>query len=124
MSLNKEKSKEYYCIYIPIDSRTELLIGSLDNIFSFSNLSLDTLMFANLNHEICMCTDSIHVNQYDNVNLLATEIYRDYLHVYSSSDIVYGPALIFGYKFNTTQNIEYLQSVKDIYIDELTSRSS
>lgn len=124
MSLSKKDFKEYYSIYIPINSKSELLIGSLDNIFSFSNLSLNTLLFANLNHEICMCTDSVYMNNYDSINLIATEVYRDYLHVYSSSDLVYGPALIFGYKFNTIQNTEYLQSVKDIYIDELTARSS
>lgn len=112
----------YTSIYIPVHSTPEVYTGSLKSIFSYCDIPLDSLMFANINQEFCMCTNYNYFNKEENINLLATTMYRDYLHLHSLTEVVYGPALLFGYKMDQIKNQEILTSIHDKYIEELFQR--
>lgn len=112
----------YTSIFIPVDSTPEIYSGSLNSIFSYADISVNSLMFANINHEFCMCTNHDYFNDQENVNLLATSIYRDYLHLHTLTEVVYGPVLLFGYKIDQIKNQEILTSIHDKYIEELFQR--
>lgn len=119
---DKEELK-YSAIYISLLDKPELISSSLDSLFDYAKIDLDTLLFAPLNKDLCMCADSSYFNtSYSNVNFYATEIYRDYLHNYSINKVVYGPVLLFSYQESTTQNIEHLYSIKDVYVEEVIAR--
>lgn len=117
-----EYTSEYKCIYIHPYLESEIYVGTLKSIFSYSEFSLENLMFVNLNHEFCMCTDSTNFYKSTHPNLIATSIYRDYLHLTDIKDIVYGSAIIFGYIIDSNQNKEILTSVKEKYIEEIFQR--
>lgn len=115
-------TSDYKCIYIHPFDQPEVYVGTLKSIFMYSNFSLENLMFVNLNHEICMCTDSTNFYKFIEPNRIATSMYRDYLHISDIKEIVYGSAIIFGYKIDLNQNKEILTSIKEIYIEEVFQR--
>lgn len=112
----------YTSLFIPSHSTPEVYSGSLTSIFSYSGISIESLMFANINHEFCMCTSRDYFNDQNNINLLATSMYRDYLHLYTFNEVVYGPVLLFGYKMDQIKNQEILTSIHENYIEELFQR--
>jgi hypothetical protein len=118
----QDNTQTYKAIYLPISGPPEYLCADLNSIFSFSKLSLTSLMFAGLNDKLSMCIDSTYEQTNSNINKLASQIYRDYLHVYSLSDLIYGPALIFSYTKDQTKNTEHLLSIEDKYVEEITNR--
>ena len=117
-----DNTQIYKAVYISVSGTPEYLCADINSVFSFSRVSLDSLMFAPMNNKICMCIDSSYKRTQDNINALATQIYRDSFHVYSISDVVYGPALIFSYHKDTIKNTEHLLSITDSYMEEVTNR--
>jgi hypothetical protein len=118
----QDNTQIYKAIYIPVYGPPEYLCSDLNSIFSFSKLSLESLMFAPLDNKLSMCIDSTYEQTNANINKLASQIYRDYIHVYSLSDLIYGPALMFSYIKDDIKNTEHLLPIEDKYVEEITNR--
>jgi hypothetical protein len=122
MLLDKIESK-HSAVYISVNEKPELISSSLESLFDYAKIDHSAILFAALNKDLCMCADSSYFNiSHLNINYYATEIYRDYLHNYSITEVVYGPVLLFSYEENIIQNIEHLCSIKDVYIEEVITR--
>lgn len=124
MLSNTDQSTEYTAIYLPVNRFPELIIATLDSIFYNTDIKLSDVVFINLNSELLMAVNKTYKNFTDNVNTLATSLYRHYLYLSSITSVIHGPALLFNYVIDDIQNIETIKSINNSYIEEVFLRAS